>query len=301
MKLIITESQLNLIIEQQVTQVDVQYEDGTIKKVDYQKFYYGPDFKQYKWDGKKFVIDYSKIYKNWNTMTKDQRETVLANRKKVKASGSYSQQPNLISLGINEFNNFLKNVVWANLTFDNIVEIIIKLMEFLPPPYGGKATVKTAGLAHGITYLLRSFLSTKTEDIASNFVNAMFKFSSVAVGTSIPLPPGSVVNVTKKIVPIYQKIKDKISKLTDFSGLAEWLQVSLTFIVQFIGDQIIGVIQTITEQILNPIIEKFGAYSTTLSNYLSNAVQYLNKISSTFKSAKEVLSYVKQQDPNAFT
>jgi hypothetical protein len=301
MKIIITESQYKILLEQQVSQVQVQYEDGSIKMVDYQKFYYGPDFKQYKWDGKKFVFDYSKIYPNWNSMNQTDRDKVIANRKRVKASGSYSQQPNLISLGLNEFNGYLKNVVWANLTFDNIVEVIIKLMEFLPPPYGGKANVKAAGVAHGVSYLLRSFLSKTTDDITSNFVNAMFKFFSVTSGTSVPLPPSSVVNIAKKIVSIYQKIKDKITKLTDFSALAEWLQVSLTFIVQYIGDQITGIIQTITENILSPIIKMFGQYSTTLSTYLSNAIQYLNKISSTLKSAKQALSYVKQQDPNAFT
>lgn len=305
MKIIITESQLkSLILEQQ--KIKVTDKCGKTQEFDYQKWYYNggqvarSDLKCYTWDGKSYVYNYSCHFKNWTSMTKEQRDTAIAGVRRT-CVGSYKEQPNLISLGINEFSNFLKNVVWANLTFDNIVEVIIKLMEFLPPPYGGKANVKAAGLAHGITYLIRSFFSTKTEDISSNFVNAMFKFSSVAVGTSIPLPPSSVVNVTKKLVPIYQKIKDKIGKLTDFSGLAEWLQISLTFIVQFVGNQITDVIQTITESLLKPIIEKFGSFSTTLSNYLSSAIQYLNKISSSLKSAKEVLSYVKQQDPNAFT
>ena len=154
-KIIITESQYKLLNEQE--QVQVQYEDGTIKNVDYQKFYYSPEFKQYKWDGKKFVIDYSKIYKNWNTMTKEEKEKVVANRKRVMAVGDYSQLPNLIGLGMSELKTFLKNVVWENLTFDNIVEIIAEIIQYIPPPYGGKQNEKTIKIVHGISYGIRFF------------------------------------------------------------------------------------------------------------------------------------------------
>jgi hypothetical protein len=301
MKILITEKQLKHVIGEQVSQVQVQYDDGSIKTVDYQKFYYSNEFKQYKWDGKKFVFDYSKIYKNWNTMTPADREKVIANRRKVKSVGSYSQQPNLISLGVNEFNSFLKNVVWSNLTFDNIVEIITKLMEFIPPPYGGKANKKGVEVAHAISYYIRFIFSKNVSEMTSNFVNGMFKLFSSVSDSSVPMIPSKVRGVVGKIIGIFMKIKDKILKITGFNSLSQWLQISLTMIVELVGEGITNLIQNITEYLLKPIVKVVAPINISLSNIIGNLIGSLNEISVNLKSAKLAADYLKQQDPNAFT
>ena len=305
MRIIITESQLSLFVEQQVQKITIQNEDGSTKTFmsnspEWSKFYYSPEFKQFKWDGQKYVIDYSKIYKNWGSMTPEQKKTVLTNRQRVKASGSYSQQPNLISLGVNEFNNFLKNVVWDNLTFDNIVEIITKLIEFVPPPYGGKANKKGVEVAHAISYYIRFIFSKDTSEMSSNFVNAMFKFFSLVSGTSVPMIPGKVVMIVKRIMSNFAKIGAKISKISGFNSLSSWLQVSLTMIVELVGDKITNVLQSLIENLLKPIIKVVAPINTSLSNVIGNLISSINQMSVNLKSAKIAADYLKQQDPNAF-
>ena len=91
-KLIITESQYKrLFIEQKTYEkpIEVELESGEIKTFkwdskEYQDWYYN-EGKSYKWSPskQKYVMDYSKIYRNWNTMTYDQRLLVLKKRKGI--------------------------------------------------------------------------------------------------------------------------------------------------------------------------------------------------------------------------
>jgi hypothetical protein len=313
MKIIITESQLSLLVEQQVQKITIQNEDGSSKTFmsnspEWSKFYYSPEFKQYKWDGQKYVIDYSKIYKNWGTMTPDEKKTVLANRQRVKASGSYKEQPNLISMGFNEFTSYLKNVVWNNLTFDNLVEILSKLIQFVPPPYGGPGVKKGVELAHALSYIVRFYALKDTESMASNFINGLFKALEVGEVFSSKFLPSKIQELIKNLNGVYTKYYDDIlaspigQKLSGtFLKLPKFLQLTLVWLQEKVGDKIKDFIKFISENIIKTIMNFVAPYNLELQKTLGEFINYLNQLTLNLDSAKSVVTYLKQKDPNALT
>jgi hypothetical protein len=310
MKILITESQFKEILEQTKSQVQsIVFEDMCGKKntfksdsKEYQTFYYN-NINSYKWDGSKFTFDWSKYYKNWSTMSNDQKKQAIENTRKTKCVvGSYKDNPNLISLGVNE----LKNVVWSNLTFDNIVEIISKLLPYLPPPYGGVGATKSVELAHGISYIVRFQFSKNLSEITSNFVNGIFKLLDIMGFMDTKYLPSFVNDKINKVIGFFSEYFDEFLKTPlgtkiMSTQIPKFLQVAITVLKVWLGDKVENVLKSINEDILRPIMNFIGPYSQELQKILGSTINYLNSISTNFKVVGEFANYIEKKEPNAFT
>jgi len=287
MKIIITESQLkSLILEQQ--KIKVTDKCGKTQEFDYQKWYYNggqvarSDLKCYTWDGKSYVYNYSCHFKNWTSMTKEQRDTAISGVKRT-CVGSYKDNPNMIKLTVDE----LKKV----LTFENIVDLISIGLTLIP---GGAPFGKALDVAQAITYLIKGLLSTTIEDKASNLVNGIFQTISLVGLPTVPLP-SFVANKIKYLIQIQQKI----GGFED--GLSEWERLVYGYVGEIIGGSFNDYAQKVITDLLTPLLNAIAPYNENLKNNLINVIVFLKKISSNISTAKMVASKIKQQDSNAFT
>jgi len=310
MKILITESQFKEILEQAKSEVQsVVFEDMCGKKntfksdsKEYQTFYYN-NINSYKWDGSKYTFDWSKYYKNWSTMSNDQKKQEIENTRKIKcAVGSYKDNPNLITLFLND----LKNVVWANLTFDNIVEIISKILPYLPPPYGGKGAAKSVELAHGISYIVRFQFSKNLNEMTSNFVNGIFKLLDIMGFMDTKYLPSFVNDKINKVIGFFGKYFDEfletpLGKKIISTGISKFVQVVITILKTLIEDQVENILMSISEYILKPIMNFIEPYNQELQRILGSTINYLNSISTNFKVVGEFANYIEKKEPNAFT
>jgi hypothetical protein len=86
--------------------IKVRFKDGKekvffINSPEWQKFYYDNElnktYSPYKWNGKLYDYDWSKEFKNWSSMSAQERKSAIENSRKIMSVGSYKDNPNLIS------------------------------------------------------------------------------------------------------------------------------------------------------------------------------------------------------------
>jgi len=176
MKIIITESQLKyLIVEaQQIIVIDFC---GRSKQEDYQKWWYdggqtkAPYTNSYTWNATKnaFVFDFNKD-PEFKNLTQSQRDYKL----RIKCSGSYKEQPNLISAGVKEIQKFAK---WLPQTLQDWVDWITWFLQTFGGPQG-IAIAKLAQAIQGVGYIYFAFGQKTLLDQVNYFIEGFSQLLS---------------------------------------------------------------------------------------------------------------------------
>lgn len=263
---------------------------------EYQKWLYG-EGQSYKWDGQKqmYVIDYSKIFKNWNTMTQQERDIVIDNRLGKVKSGPITGTIN----SIGEVASYLGNIIWQNLTFDNIVYALSKIAPFFPPPIGGKATEKMLQLIQGVAYFIRYIYSEKMSDKAANFLSGFLSVLEFLEIRVISFLPTTIKNSMIKIEKWFFANIAKIARFIKKRNMAQWLQITLIFLVKNVGREITNKIndfvKSITQNILTPIFNFIFSVNETLGNIIKSVIQTLNEFAANLDSVNDFYEATKDE------
>jgi hypothetical protein len=247
--------QIDRLLIEQVQEISVQGENGSIVKYksnspEWSKLYYSPEFKNYKWDGSKYVIDYSKIYKNWTTMTPDQQKNLISQRQKIKSVGSYKENENLISLGLEtipSISDFLHSMA-------DYVSIAADL--FVP----GSGVI--IDVLNTIVYLIEWLLTTdknkKETLLLTTGISGLFIF--------LPGPAQAIAPVIKKYIKT--KVIDTASKKL------------VTAFLSYVDRMIIGLQSKITEALKSPMAKKIVLKLTPLGTIQSILDTFSNQLKS---------------------
>jgi hypothetical protein len=251
---------IKLVLEQATQEISLEDESGKIIKYksnspEWSKFYYSPEFKQYKWDGKKYVVDYSKIIKNWNNMTQQQKNDAITQRRRVKSSGSYKENTNLITSGLNPIGNISD---W----FHNIADYVSLSADFIIPGSGAIIDILNT-IVYLIEYLLTTDINNKNDLLLITAVSGLFIF--------VPGP-------AQLIAP---KIKQFIKTKQFETGIKKIFESLLSYVDGMVIDLQGKVTEALKSPIASKIINKlnsFGNIQQILRNFSSQLKSYLNNL-----------------------
>lgn len=288
MKIIITESQLNhLITENQ--KIKVTDFCGRTKEVDYQKWYYNngqvvaPYVKCYSWDGKSYKFtDWSCEFKNWNTMSNEERKSAIEGKKRVAGCGTADRFGVAASL---------KEI----LTFENVVDLVSVGLELIP---GLQLVGKGIDVAQAISYLVKGVMSTNSIDKTSNFVNGIFQSFSVISLPTFPLP-GYVSKKIGKLFELLGKIEDYVDNFME--TVPTFMRVVYAYVGEVVGESFRDLQAQLVTNILIPLMKAVQPYNEGLSNILKKVISELQQMSANISSGIILANKMEETDPNAFT
>lgn len=292
MKILITEVQLKYLVEQQVQSIDFVDECGKVKtfksnSTEYSKFYH-TNIKFYKWDGKKYNYVKTNIWPKWDNLTKAQQDQLL----KARCSGSYKDQPNLITAAVKEIGSFTN---WIPSTIQDWVDWLTWFISWLGPQ--GKALATAAKGIQGMAYIYFGLTSQSLSDIIKKIIEGFAQLLDI-VGWKIKVPgyTNRIDNITKFLEKsnfngIYAKLKAKGHNLNEkFNSIPKWAQAVLTLIVEVTGEGIATVFNWITNNILTPLYNFIAKYNTTVANGLKTMIDYLVLFSSLVETTNIIIN-----------
>jgi hypothetical protein len=294
MRILITESQLKyLIVEAQ--KIKVINECGVTKEYDYAQWWYNGGQKQasytysYTWDGTKnaYVFDFKKD-PEYKTLTQSQRDYKL----RTKCSGSYKEQPNLISAAVKDIKSFAS---WK--PSDNLqatIDWLLWFVKWLGPQ--GQALAKIVETIQAIAYMFASLFKETTKERVSLFIEGLSKFLSLAnFNIKVPGLSDWIDKITSFLdkygfSSVIAKLKSQGKNINDrFDRQPKWIQAVVTLIVQAVGTAVSTIFTWINTNLLTPFYNLIISYNTTVGGYLKTIIDYLAIFASMIDTAKIII------------
>lgn len=292
MKILITESQLKYLVEQQVQSIDFVDECGKVKSfksnsTEYSKFYH-TNIKFYKWDGKKYNYVKTNIWPKWDTFTQAQKDQLL----RARCSGSYKDQPNLITAAVKEIGSFAN---WLPKTIQDWVDWLTWFISWLGP--SGAALSKIVKFLSGLGYLIFGTFLEKDEDKKFEL-----KFEGVAqlldvlnFKLKVPYIKDYITRIvnffkTGEIGKIIQSLTARGMKLnTKFNSYEKSTQMLITLVVKVLGTAIGTVFDWIGENVIKPLYETIVPYNSTVGNWIKYMYDTIKVFASLVETAKLII------------
>ena len=294
MKILITESQLRLIVEsQQITVIDAC---GKSQQYDYQKWWYNGGqtaaayTKSYTWNEPKqaFVFDFNKD-PEYKGLSQQQRDYKL----RIKCSGQYTKNENLIGLAVKDIQKFAK---WLPQTIQEWVDWITWFLSTFGGPQGA-AIAKLAQAIQGVGYIYFAFGQKTLFDQVSYFVEGFSQLlSTINIKIKVPgfsdwidrvvkyASSNGFQGVTSKLIAAGTKINSK------FDAQPKWLQVVVTYLADNVGSYISQGLNWIINSILTPLFNLIYQYNQTLAGYIKNFIDYMNVFLSLIDTASLIVT-----------
>ncbi len=182
----------------------------------------------------------------------------------------------------------------TNMSFNDMVDWIVWALKWMGPQ--GQLAARIGEAAQGLVFFIQAYKTSDLFGQVSNFVNGLSKLLSVAnVNLKIPgldstikkitdfLKRGSFQNIIQKLITkgiaINQNF-DKQSKLT---------QAIITLLAEIFGEGIIITLKWIVNNLMTPLYELIKTYNPTIAKYIDNFIRYLNVFMGMIKTAKIII------------
>jgi hypothetical protein len=175
-----------------------------------------------------------------------------------------------------------------------------KIAPFFPPPIGGKATEKMLQLIQGVAYFIRYIYSEKMSDKAANFLSGFLSVLEFLEIRVISFLPTTIKNSMIKIERWFFANITKIARFIKKRNMAQWIQISLIFLVKNVGKEIVNKIndfvKSITQNILTPIFNFIFSVNETLGNIIKSVIQTLNEFAANLDSVNDFYEAIKGEE-----
>jgi len=295
MKILITESQLKFLINEESQKIKVTDYCGITKEYDYKTWYYditseypsgknypNPriDLKSYTWDGTtyKFNNDWSYLIPNFKSKTKEQ-QAVAIQSKKYLCSGSYKDQPNLITAAVKEIKTFAS---WFPQTIKDWVDWITWFLESFGGPQGKLIATMAEGI-QGVGYIIFAGTQKTLKGYVTNFIEGISKlFSVIDIKIKIPSLSDWLDRIVKYVEgtgfsSILSKLTSSGAKInTKFDSQPKWLQAVITLLVQVAGQYVSQGINWVINNMLTPLYNLIKQYNSALAEYIKDFIDYIS-------------------------
>ena len=282
MKIIITESQYKFLLEQQKEKAKVTDYCGRTNEFDHQKWYYDitneypsgtnypnprADLKCYKRDGTSYKFtDWSCEFKNWSTMTEDQRKTAIEGKKLTAGCGSADRFG--VAAAVKSIGSF---AVWFPQTIQEWVDWITWFLESFGGPQG-KVIATMSEAIQGIGYLMFAESQKTLKDYVKYVVEGVSKlFSAAKIKIKVPGLSDWLDRIVKYVESIgfgsiISTLASQGAKInTKFDAQPKAIQAVITLLVQAGGTYVSQGIYWVVSNIITPLYNLIKQYNETLA------------------------------------